>query len=189
MNVNDLFIILKADHPMELIKAREDEVFKLIPELKRCKGFNQNSPWHIYDVYEHILHVVDNVPNDLVIRLAALFHDIGKPLSYSVDEDGVGHFYGHWVTSDEIFYDFALRNCLDEELTDRISNLIFYHDLNFDHLNDDDLKKANDLFSRDDLMRLFILKKADLLAQNNKYHNLLDNLYKQELHLLKAKKD
>ena len=92
MSINGLFSILLSEKPSILIKQNEEDIFKLIPELKRCKGFNQNNPWHPYDVYEHILHVVDNVDNDLILRLIALFHDIGKPEVYKEDEQGIGNF-------------------------------------------------------------------------------------------------
>lgn len=45
----------------------------MIPELEKCKNFDQNNPYHIYDVYEHILHVVDGVPQNIYVRLAAFF--------------------------------------------------------------------------------------------------------------------
>ena len=85
-----------SNKPSKKLLASEQKLFKLIPELEKCKSFKQNNDWHIYDVYEHILHVVDYVPNNISIRLAALFHDIGKPASYKEDEFGIGHFYGHW---------------------------------------------------------------------------------------------
>ena len=85
MNEIELFKILLSDKPSDRIKNNEKEIFEFIPELKDCKGFNQNNDWHVYDVYEHILHVVDYVEEDLILRLTALFHDIGKPLSYTED--------------------------------------------------------------------------------------------------------
>lgn len=62
--VKTLFNILLSDKPSELIKYHEKEIFLLIPELEKSKGFNQNNEWHIYDAYEHILHVIDGVPNN-----------------------------------------------------------------------------------------------------------------------------
>ena len=82
MTYNKLIEILLSDNVYEQIKQTEQEVFKLIPELKVCKGFNQNNQWHIYDVYEHILHVISGVENNICLRLAALFHDIGMSLVY-----------------------------------------------------------------------------------------------------------
>jgi len=65
-------------------------------------GFDQNTPYHCYDVLTHTLHSVDNAPPDLKIRLTMLFHDIGKPHRYTEDENCVGHFYGHPAVSVEL---------------------------------------------------------------------------------------
>ena len=62
----------------------------VLPELAACKGVEQNEH-HLYPVFEHTLAVVAGVPADLTLRLAALFHDVGKPST----ADGAGHFYGH----------------------------------------------------------------------------------------------
>ncbi len=98
--------ILLSGNSSEMIRSNEDEIFKIIPELSKCKNFKQSNIWHIYDVYEHILHVIDGVPRSIDLRLAALFHDIGKPYIYIDDENGIGHFYNHWNKSKEIFDSF-----------------------------------------------------------------------------------
>lgn len=179
MNYSKLKEILLSDKPSELIKEYEDEIFTLIPELKVCKGFNQNNIWHIYDVYEHILHVVDGVPNNIISRLTALFHDTGKPGSYTEDEKGVGHFYGHWDLSKEIFLNFAKINNLDEDLTKRVALLIEYHDIRIESMSDKEIIKILPLFTEEDINLLFDQKESDLLAQNSIYHYLLDS-YKDE---------
>ena len=89
MSLEELFDILLKENASDILRIKEEELFALIPELRTCKYFNQNSDWHIYDVFEHILHVIDNVPANLVMRLTALFHDIGKPNVYTEDENGV----------------------------------------------------------------------------------------------------
>jgi tRNA nucleotidyltransferase (CCA-adding enzyme) len=184
LNKNDLFTILLSDNPSIIIKKNEELIFELIPELKECKNFKQNNPWHIYDVYEHILHVVDNVPNNITIRLAALFHDIGKPKVYIEDENGVGHFYNHWIISKEIFLRFALKNNLDDKLTKSVANLIYYHDINIDKITLEQLSEIIDAFDEKEINLLFQLKRADLLAQNEKFHYLLDDYKLQETNLL-----
>lgn len=95
-NLEFLYQVLLSNKPSLLIKETEDVIFEMVPELQNCKGFNQNNEWHIYDVYEHILHVIDEVSPNINMRLAALFHDIGKPSVYIEDGQGVGHFHGHW---------------------------------------------------------------------------------------------
>jgi len=65
------------------------------PELNQLYGVTQNT-WHAYDVWTHTLKALENLPRDatLPVRLATLFHDIGKPATRTEDESGV-HFYEH----------------------------------------------------------------------------------------------
>ena len=74
----------------------------VIPELKPMIGFDQRSPHHGYDLYTHTAHVVAGVPGDLPLRWAALLHDIGKVPTFTVDENGRGHFLNHAVVSAEM---------------------------------------------------------------------------------------
>lgn len=67
----------------------------VIPELKPMVGFLQHTPHHAYDVYTHTALVTEGVGKDLSLRWAALLHDAGKPGSFTMDEDGRGHFKGH----------------------------------------------------------------------------------------------
>ena len=64
-----------------------------LPELEEGFGVTQRSDYHKYDVYYHILHTVEAAPAHL--RLAALLHDIGKPLCIRRD----GNAYMHSVES------------------------------------------------------------------------------------------
>ena len=187
MNLEELYNILLSDKPSSVLKNMEKELFSLIPELEKCKGFQQNNDWHIYDVYEHILHVVDNVSLNIIMRLAALFHDIGKPFSYTEDEKGIGHFYGHWEASHRIFNEFASKYNIDAIIRNRVSDLIFYHDINFSKLDDDSLKKIIDKFGTEGIIQLFELKQADLLAQNKKYNYILDEYKIQKKKIISFK--
>ena len=67
----------------------------VIPELSPLIGFDQRSPHHAYDLFTHVAHVTAAVPRDLPLRWAALLHDIGKIPTFTTDETGRGHFYGH----------------------------------------------------------------------------------------------
>lgn len=166
--------ILKNKKPGKLIKNNFEEIIKEIPELKKCYDFDQCNDYHIYDVLEHILHVLDEVDDIYILKIAALFHDIGKPDMFIIDENKVGHFYGHWDKSNEIFNKYW--NLFDISLEEKnlINNLIFYHDLG---LNDDNIEEIREIF-KDDFGLLISLKKADILAQNEKYINRLEGLKK-----------
>ena len=78
----------------ELLEYRK-VICTLAPQLRPSLGFDQRSPHHRYDLYTHVAHVVSLVPGDLTLRWAALLHDIGKPIAFTLDENGRGHFKGH----------------------------------------------------------------------------------------------
>ena len=183
MTIEELYNILLSNKPSDILKTKEDKFFELIPELQLSKGFDQHNEWHIYDVYEHILHVIDNVPSDIILRIAALFHDIGKPIAYTKDEKGTGHFYGHWEVSQMIFEIFANKHNIDQNISSRVSDLIYYHDINVSKLDNDKLNEMYQKLGVEGIIQLYELKKADVLAQNPKYHYILDeyNIQKENL--------
>ncbi len=187
MKISFLEEILISDEVSSLIRENEDSLFSFIPELSLCKGFEQNNEWHIYDVYDHTLKVLDNLPNNIILRYVGLFHDLGKVNSYIVDEDGIGHFFGHWEKSRKIFLGFCKRNNISGDLVDVVSRLIYYHDINFNKISKDDLKAFLETFSIDDIKLLFVIKEADLLAQNPKFHGLLDEYRELEEKLINMK--
>ena len=188
MTIELLLKLLMSDKPSRNLVVFEKELFEMIPELETCKGFNQNNEWHVYDVYQHILCVLDNVPKDLISRLAALFHDVGKPATYTEDENGVGHFYGHWEVSKQVFDEFAKKYRIDEDIAKSVSDLIFYHDKNVDKMSDEEKEELYQIFGDDGIKRLFAFKRADLLAQNKKFHYVLKNIDKQEEKLLEKRR-
>ena len=75
---------------------------QVIPELAPLVDFDQHSPHHAYDLYTHVAHVVAGVGSDLALRWAALLHDIGKIPTFTRDETGRGHFYGHAAVGAEM---------------------------------------------------------------------------------------
>ena len=189
MTYLELEEILLEDKPSYTLKKREEELFELIPELGACKGFDQyNKEWHPYDVLEHTYHVVDgienNISNKLTLRLTALFHDIGKVATRTIDSNGVGHFKGHWVESEKIFGDFADKHSIDKVTKEVVAKLIRYHDANFNVLNN--LPQGE--LSRDEIIMLYRIKKADILAQNpEKHEQILDRNELDEEELLMRK--
>ena len=99
----------------------------ILPELEKCFNFNQRNPHHSQDVFGHIMTVLENTPLDLTIRLAALLHDIGKPLTFSLGEDGVGHFYGHNLKSCDLAKAVLTRLKFDNKTIDKVLILIKEH--------------------------------------------------------------
>lgn len=104
-------------------------VCQIIPELCPCVGFDQQNHHHCYDVYTHSVMTLANTPPLLPVRLAALLHDVGKPDTFTLDETGTGHFYGH-AKSGVTLADAALRRLrLPTALREQVLTLVQRHDL------------------------------------------------------------
>ena len=104
-------------------------VTRIIPELEPSVGFDQRNPHHCYDVYAHSVKAMEQVPSTPALRLAALLHDVGKPDTFSLDEKGVGHFYGHPKVSAALAEQALTRLRLDSATRERVVALIARHDL------------------------------------------------------------
>lgn len=89
---DELSAILMCDLAGSLIWRYRSIIYQIIPELESCEGFDQHNPNHCFDILGHICATVDNVEPDLILRLAALLHDIGKPECFSVSDSGRGRF-------------------------------------------------------------------------------------------------
>ncbi len=92
----------RAQTGLELLKD-SGLLGQFAPELTAMVGVTQNE-FHAYPVWEHTLLAVENLTPDasLVLRLATLCHDIGKPPAKGVGDDGRVHFYGHAETGAEM---------------------------------------------------------------------------------------
>ena len=106
-----------------------DAAVQVISELGPCVGFDQRNPHHRYDVYTHSVKALEAVSPVPALRLAALLHDVGKPPSFSLDGQGVGHFYGHPKVSARLAEDALLRLRLDNHTQERVLLLVARHDL------------------------------------------------------------
>ena len=99
----------------------------VIPELKPMLGFDQRSPHHAYDLFTHVAHVVAGVPAELTLRWAALLHDIRKVPTFTQDETGRGHFYGHAPKGAEMAEEVLLRLKAPTALRQQVVLLIEKH--------------------------------------------------------------
>ncbi|MBP3857055.1 MAG: HD domain-containing protein [Ruminiclostridium sp.] len=106
-----------------------DVVSVFLPELAKCKGFEQHTKYHDRDVLEHILATVGAIEPKLHLRLTMLLHDIGKPLYFTMGEDGVGHFKGHAKGSTAIAESFFKRLKYSNAVSERVTQLVQTHDI------------------------------------------------------------
>lgn len=142
----------------------------LIPEIEPTIGFQQNNPYHSYDVYEHSILATEMIEPDIILRSCAFFHDIGKPSCYSIDENGIGHFYGHADISSQMTSLILTRMKYPASNIQRITELIKYHDVDI-AASTKGIKRFLNKIGKGQFRKLLSLKKADILAQNPQMRN------------------
>lgn len=161
--------ILICDRPYEMNLLYETGLMKyIIPELCECFKTEQNNKYHIYNVGDHIMKAVENTPNDLILRWAALLHDVGKPACLSRDAAGINHFYGHHRESVRIANDVLHKLRMDKESISEILVLIENHDVRID-THAAAVKRMLARTGENLFLKLLLLQEADNRAKNPKY--------------------
>lgn len=133
----------------------------ILPELLPMAGFQQFSPYHDRNVFLHTMQVLDNTRPYLPLRLAALFHDAGKPATFSMDEEGKGHFYGHEALSVDLARDIMIRLKVDNRTREQTLLLIRKHMTSLDMKKPVKIKRLIREFGKDDIELFFEFKQAD----------------------------
>ena len=151
---------------------------QIIPEIKEMYGFDQNSKYHIYNVLEHTAVSVEKIEPILHLRLTMLLHDMGKPKTYSVDQNGEGHFYGHAKISTEIANRFLSEYRFDNATKEKVIELVKIHDTPIE-MDKIFIKKRMNRLGKELFFDLLKVKRADNLAQNPQYY-WIDKLDKME---------
>ena len=146
-----------------------DVLAVILPEILPMQGFEQHNPHHIYDVWTHTARVVGNTPPDAAIRWAALFHDSGKPAAFTLDETGIGHFYGHPKISCDLANAALLRLRADTKTRERVETLVLYHDAEIEPVAKI-VRRRLCRFGEPVFRDLLAIKRADTLAQSDKSH-------------------
>ncbi len=157
-------LLTYADAPL-LTRYREI-LAVFLPEIRPMFDFDQKNDHHKYDVWEHTVHAVEAAPENLILRLALFFHDIGKPQSFTIDENGVGHFYDHAKAGKAVAEAALKRLKYDNRTVSLVTELVEFHGL----VPYPSMKYTRKLLAKhgeEQLRRLLIVAKCDLLAQGN----------------------
>jgi len=173
--VNDEFTkILLSKTPARGIRLLETSglLQHFIPELVACKGVEQNK-YHVYDVYEHILHAVDNSKNDLIVRLSVLFHDIAKPNTRRMIR-GNATFYNHEVIGSDIVEEILKRLKYPNNIVKTVKHLVRNHMFNYtSEWRDGTIRKFINKVGVESLDYLLDIRIADASAGNPDHKNTL----------------
>ena len=165
----ELTKLLVSPHPEYLKIAYDMGVTKVIlPEFDACMETPQKHPHHCYNVGEHTLHSLQEVPAKKELRLAMLLHDIGKPRTLTMDAEGITHFHGHPVVSAEMAKEILKRLRFDNDTIAMVTRLVEFHDYGNGASPDMRMvRRAVHKIGEDIMPALFMVRRADVMAQSN----------------------
>lgn len=169
--------ILISDNPFRGLELlRESGILDFIlPELMKGYGVMQNK-YHKYDVYYHILHTVqavervDSEEMTLLIRLAALFHDIAKPIvQKKIDKQEDPVYYNHEVVGANVCKRVMKRFKYSNNEINFVSLLVRQHMFYYqDEWTDGAVRRFMNAVGIENIRPLLKLREADRIASGNR---------------------
>ena len=176
----------------EILRAWPDVLSVIIPELAPMVGYDQNNHHHHFDLWEHTVRAVENVPPEVIYRVTMLLHDTGKPATRTTDEKGESHYRGHPDMSARIAEIVVDRLRFDRESQNRIVRLVRYHDIPLRNATGDIdisrrflLRRLNK-FGEEDLRALFRIHRADRIATGHSSPTREDQRLQRRMEALDA---
>lgn len=184
-----------SDHPERLRTAFELGVTAVVfPEWDAMMECEQNTPHHFTNVGDHTIavlkYIVDNFgdlpdKDSRILKLAALLHDMAKPVRKTTGDDGVDHFPGHPGAGVKMSEAFLKRLKYDNDTINRVRVLVRYHD-ETPALSYPAIRRYIADVDRSNMDLLILLKYADLYGHTKyrweeKMHRLttLEDMYRQ----------
>lgn len=165
--VHEMDGLLLGDCTHDALMQSIDILGAIMPEIVACKGFQQRTPYHIYDVWEHTAWVVQHAPATRVARWSAFFHDTGKPASFFMEGD-TGHCYGHGKLSEIIAREVMGRLKMAPRFIGEVTTLVRIHDQQIAPSPKSVRRALMKLDGNVELFRALLgLKRADALSQSD----------------------
>lgn len=173
--------ILGSDEPSQALHRMEDcgilAIF--IPELAECRNCSQSDirSFHVFDVLDHNLYACDGAPKDnLVVRLSALFHDVGKTDARSIEKieypagsgrfEDIIHFYRHELFSAKKVRPILTRLKFPNSVIDSVAHLVENHMFHFqEEWNDAAIRRFIVKIKPEYLNDIFDLRLADMYGK------------------------
>lgn len=151
---------------VQILREFSDVFTVLIPELGECIGFKQYNYHHKHDVWEHTLHALEaEQTGDFCLRLAVLLHDVGKPSVFTMDKNGVGHFYGHAAVGGFMAERILRRLRFDNATVRTVSQLVSLHDYPLREMTERSMRRFLAKYGEATLQNLVRLRCADRLGK------------------------
>lgn len=173
---DELMKLLKAEKPSVSLKLMEESgILKIfIPELLDGRNCIQGDfrGFHEFDVLDHLFYACDGAPKEKpLVRLAALFHDIGKPESKKIIESPAGQqytFYNHEIISERISRKIMMRLKFSNAEIEEVCHLVKNHMFNYEPIwTDAAVRRFLVKIKPENLENLFDLRLADIYGMHN----------------------
>ncbi len=163
----ELVKLLLSAHPDYMRDAYELGITAVVlPELDAAFATGQHNPHHRYSVGEHLMQCLLHTRADRSLRIAALLHDIGKPLVRTTDEEGIDHFYGHVEESERMALDILKRLKFDNDTIDKVQKYVRYHDYKPEP-DARSVRRAVNKIGEAYFPQVLEIRRADALAQSS----------------------
>lgn len=169
---DELVKILATKQPSRAFQLMDSSglLALLFPELEQCKGVEQKGI-HEFDVFKHSLLACDGAPADrLDLRLAALFHDLGKPVTYALDKNGMPTFYRHEEESERLTRSILKRLRFSNAIEARVCHLVRQHMFHYEEgWSDSAVRRFLVRVGKENVPDLFLLRRADTFGAAGRY--------------------
>lgn len=135
---------------------------EILPELAECVGVD-GGQHHNETIFEHLVDSLEAAKDyPPLLQLAVLFHDIGKPATRKVDENGYVSFHKHEIVGASIAFNVCKRLGFEPEQTQYVTNLVRHHMFFFnEEASDKAVKKWLFKVGKSNWKDLILLRIAD----------------------------
>ena len=129
----------------DILSSGESDLHDLSYRVGR--NFDQNTPYHKYDLFTHCKKVAEQFGENDVRHYAGYVHDIGKALTKVTDENGVSHYYSHENVGAYKLLSYLDYFTIDNHLIDKddVLEILFY--VNY-HMHIRDIIKSDKAISK-----------------------------------------
>ncbi len=188
----ELFKLLCGSGVGRILRAFPDVLSVIIPDLRPMIGYDQRNHHHHFDLWEHTVQGVENIPPQPALRLTMLLHDTGKPSVCTLDDKGEAHYAGHQAASAEIADRVTANLRCDKATRERVILLVRHHDTPLRtesgavNLDRSFLLHRLNRFGEEDLRALFLIHRADRIATGHSTREKEDSRLAERMAALDA---
>lgn len=167
----ELTKLICGKNAFNVLMEYPDVLSVFIPEIAPAVNHKQYGKKHAYDIWEHICHTVDTIPDDKILRLTMLLHDLGKVPTHKLNENGDSTFKNHAPIGGEMAKEILKRLRFDKKTVSRVSFLVGNHDFEPTETKIQ-LKHHLKTKTPDDIRTLLVIKKSDRGALSESYRDI-----------------